>query len=540
MAHPELEYQPTMPVVLRRAAERFGDKDFVVTDHATTSFAELELASRDLARRLLSAGVGKGTRVGLHLPNGNEWAIAWAAASRVGALVMPFSTLYAPRELGAAARLGDIHLLLAPAAMFGRDHQAFLERALPGLESGTAGRLRLASAPYLRSVVLSGDATQPWASSLHGAGAPEPVSDELLEAVEREVVPADEMLVIFTSGSTSEPKAVVHTQGAVFRKTSIPTPGVPPPGGCGFVGQAFFWVGGILNLGSALQYGTTIVCQEKPDPGPALDLIERTRASMVIAWATTVQRLRADPSFASRDLSFIPQLTMGGGDPDLRHNSLGMTETVGPHTGGARPGAPEEETGYPLPERLRGSWGAPMPYLEHKIVDPDTGEDLPDGVEGEICVRGFSVMTRMYKRERHEVFDDDGWYHTGDRGSFRDGYLFFTGRLTDMIKTHGANVAPREVELALESLDDVAMAFVMGVPDAERGEEVVAAIVAHDHSVIDVESVRRRLADQLSSYKIPRRFVVLRDDDVPWLGSGKADRLTIRDLVVGRGEQPGA
>jgi acyl-CoA synthetase (AMP-forming)/AMP-acid ligase II len=534
--HPELDYLPTMPSVVRRAAEQFGDRAFIVTEHATTSFAEVERESRRIAEWLLAAGVGKGTRVGIHLPIGNDWVIAWVAASRIGALVMPFSTLYTPKELGTALRLGDIAVLLAPARLFGRDHEEFLERALPGLESGTADALRLSVAPYLRSIVLAGDSGRAWATPMHGAGVGAPLSDELLEAVEREVVPADEMLVIFTSGSTSEPKAVVHTQGAVFRKTSLPTPGVPPPGGCAFVGQAFFWVGGILNLGAALQHGSTIVCQEKPDAESALALIERTRATMVIAWATTTQRLRAHPSFATRDLSSVPQLTMAGGDPELRHNSLGMTETIGPHTGGPRAGAPEEEGQYPLPERLRGSWGAPVPFLEHKIVDPDTGEELADGEEGEICVRGFSVMTRMYKLERHEVFDRDGWYHTGDRGYFRDGYLFFTGRLTDMIKTHGANVAPREVELALESLDGVTLAFVMGLPDADRGEQVVAAIVVDDHDALDVDAVKERLADQLSSYKIPRRFVVLRDEEVPWLGSGKADRLGIRDLLVERVE----
>ena len=278
----------------------------------------------------------------------------------------------------------------------------------------------------------------------------------MLDAVADEVVPADEMVVIFTSGSTSVPKAVVHTHGAIFRKTSVLNPGVAPPGGCVFLGQPFFWVGGLQNLGTALQNGAALVCQPKPEPAAALSLIERTGATMVIAWPNTTLRLQADPSFASRDLRAVPQLTMPSGDPELRHASLGMTETIGPHTGFARPGAPKEELATPIPESLRGSFGAPLPFMEHKIVDPDSGADLADGDEGEICVRGYALMTRMYKREREDVFDDDGWYHTGDRGYFRAGYLFFTGRLTEMIKTHGANVSPREVELVLEAQADIA------------------------------------------------------------------------------------
>ena len=141
-------------------------------------------------------------------------------------------------------------------------------------------------------------------------------------------------------------------------------------------------------------------------------------------------------------------------------------------------------------------------------------------------------MTRMYKREREDVFDDDGWYHTSDRGYFRDGYLFFTGRLTEMIKTHGANVSPREVELVLEAQPDIAQAFVMGVPDAERGEQVVAALVPFGPGELDVDDLRRRITAELSSYKVPRRFVVLSDEDVPWLASGKADRLAIREMLA--------
>ena len=371
------------------------------------------------------------------------------------------------------------------------------------------------------------DHTPTWATP-----ADDEFSDVMLDAVADEVVPADELVVIFTSGSTSEPKAVVHTHGAIFRKTSLPNPGVAPPGGCVFLGQPFFWVGGLQNLGTALQNGAALVCQPKPEPAAALSLIERTAATMVIAWPNTTLRLQADPSFASRDLRLVPQLTMPSGDPELRHASLGMTETIGPHTGFARPGAPPEEEATPIPESLRGSFGAPLPFIEHKVVDPDSGVDLADGEEGELCVRGYSLMTRMYKREREDVFDDDGWYHTGDRGYFRDGYLFFTGRLTEMIKTHGANVSPREVELVLEAQPDIALAFVMGVPDAERGEEVVAALVPFGPGALDLDDLQRRLTAELSSYKVPRRFVVLSDDDVPWLASGKADRLAIRETLA--------
>src|SRR5262249_49702401 len=146
-------------------------------------------------------------------------------------------------------------------------------------------------------------------------------------------------------------------------------------------------------------------------------------------------------------------------------------ETSGPHTAARR-----QDNATDLPEHVRGSFGPPVPGMHHKIVDPETGHELAEGVEGEICVRGASLMDGLYKKERSQAFDEDGWYHTGDRGFLRDGFLFFTGRLTEMIKTSGANVAPREVEIALEGMPGVQAAFVVGLPDEERGE-LVACVV---------------------------------------------------------------
>ena len=197
MNQPELGYQPTMPVVLRRAAELFGDHPCIITDEEVTTFADLEGRSRRLARRLLAAGVGKGTRVGMHIPVGNDWVIAFAATTRIGALVMPFSTLYAPAELGRALRIGDIQLLLAPSVMFGRDHAEFLERAVPGLASTDSDSLRIPEVPFLRSILLLDGSAPGWATTaeIDPSDSSAWVSEEMLGRG-RARSPADEMVVI--------------------------------------------------------------------------------------------------------------------------------------------------------------------------------------------------------------------------------------------------------------------------------------------------------------------------------------------------------
>jgi acyl-CoA synthetase (AMP-forming)/AMP-acid ligase II len=166
--------------------------------------------------------------------------------------------------------------------------------------------------------------------------------------------------------------------------------------------------------------------------------------------------------------------------------------------------------------------------VHHKIVDPQTGTTLPDGEPGELCVRGYNVLDGMYKRERHEVFDDDGWYHTSDGGTFRQGCLIFNGRLGEMIKTAGANVSPREVELALEELPEIELAQVVGLPDEQRGELVAAVLVPATDGVLDVDEIAARLHERVASYKVPRLFAVTTRDELPFLPSTKVDR---RELV---------
>jgi acyl-CoA synthetase (AMP-forming)/AMP-acid ligase II len=278
-----------------------------------------------------------------------------------------------------------------------------------------------------------------------------------------------------------------------------------------------------------------LLTQEVLDTGAALSFIEREQVTYVAAWPEVTAALTSHPDFPRTDLSHLRGGTLLAGlptnrrasDPGLVVGSLGMSETCGPHTFAA-PG--ESITG--APEQYRGTFGHPVPGIAHRIVD-ESGKDLPAGEEGEVLVRGYSLMQGLYKRERSEVLDSDGWYHTGDRGYFRDGWFFFAGRQSAIIKSAGSNVAPAEVERSLMEQPEVRLAFVVGVPHAQRGEDVVALIVASDDdaSSIDEADLRARLREQLSSYKIPRHIFVIDYERVPWLVSQKVDGRALGDLA---------
>jgi acyl-CoA synthetase (AMP-forming)/AMP-acid ligase II len=529
-----LDYAPTIPNLVRHAGHEFADREYVVTPERRVTFGDVELLSRRWAKRLLRAGVGKGTRVGVLFPQGADFVIAFLAVTRIGAIAVPLSTFARGPELSRTIRHVDVAMLLAPHTLLGRDTQELFEEIWAELTEARDAQLFLDGAPYLRHIVVCGGGGRPWVTEAPAISALDDdstIDDDLLAGIECEVTPADPLVIVSTSGATAEPKAVIHTHGAEVRHAwTMAQLYELTPDDRTFTNMPFFWVGGLtVVVLSHMHVGGAVVTIDRMDTKEMLDLIEDARPTRLLGW-TLFERLSADPTFADRDLSSIvemrpPELAASG----LRHNSLGMTESSGPHTAASR-----ADNAVDLPEHLRGSFGSPVPGVQHKIVDPETGETLADGVEGEICLRGASLMVGLHKKERSETFDEDGWYHTGDKGSFRDGFLFFTGRRTEMIKTGGANVAPREVELAIEALPGVKAAFVVGLPDAERGELVGCLVCPDEGHELDPASITDQLRDQLASYKIPRTIMVVPYDSAPWLPTGKVSKPRIVDLLTER------
>jgi acyl-CoA synthetase (AMP-forming)/AMP-acid ligase II len=514
----------TVADVLRVQARDRSEHPLLICDSERISYADADRLSGRLARGLVGLGAGKGSHVGLLYPNGVAFVVGMLAAARVGAVVVPFSTFATARELREQLVDSDTEILLAAPSFRSHDYVQRLAEVLPDSRLDTDGRIFDPAAPQLRHVVFDG------AKAGHLAPT---VDDVLLTAMESDVDGSDPLAIVYTSGTTSAPKGVLHTHAALLdhQRNLNAIRGLTAADTL-FCNSPFFWIGGFgFALLATMLAGATLVCSNDEDPAQTLDLLEAQKPTVTNGFAAAVRHLARHPSFSGRDLSSLRRGNLypimapdvRPADPELRHNMLGLTEA------GSVVLIDADETDQP--EHRRGSFGKPAPGLEIRIVDPDTATPVEDGALGELYLRGPCLMQRYYKRSREECFDADGWLHTGDLAATdNDGFVYYIGRRGSMIKTAGANVSPAEVEQAIAKVTGGAAAHVFGIADPDRGQ-VVAAVITLDSGVeFDEAGLRRRLEVELSAYKIPRRFAVLPTADVPLLASGKADVQQLKSL----------
>jgi acyl-coenzyme A synthetase/AMP-(fatty) acid ligase len=458
------------------------------------------------------------------------------ACLRIGAVLTAISTLATPPELAHILRHGDCQFLIGARRFVRRDYGETLAAALPGLVHGMAGSLRLADAPYLRAIWLDDASALGWARSLDDllalADAPEAADRALLAAVERQVAPGDAAIVVYTSGSTAQPKAVVHRQWSVVRH--------PPELARNFALKAgdrmmcllpLFWLAGLSTALQALCLGATLVYPDTPEVDDALKMIVRHGVTRVNAWGDKQPKLLEAARAAGVDLSHIPDLCgfrSAAGEPLPQKIAMfGMTESFSAHSA--------EPLDRRLPVGKADSFGRAINGYERRVVDPETGRILPPGEVGELQIRGPALMAGLYKTPREDVFTPDGFYPTKDLVRIdADGWLYPAGRMGDRIKTKGANVSRLEVEAALLALPQVEAAVVAGLPDPEAGEVVVAAVAPAAGAAAEEQAIREALRGTLSSFKIPRRIVFIAADEIPRTATGKVKLSEVRDMIAAR------
>lgn len=535
------EYPSTIAAYWASLVSRNGEQPYLRLATQETTGREIDALSTSIAAALLARGHGAGSRIGVLMASGASWIACFMAIQKIGGVAVLLSTLMAAPELSHAISHARISTLFVSRSVMGRDMPGALEDALPGLAAGhSADALALVSAPDLTSIFIDG-AAPAWAAGTLSDFA-EPASDACahqLVAHAATIDPFAAALIMYTSGSTAHPKAVVHSGAAVADKlatlaaarTLIPV-GLEP-GDRILVNAPFFWIGGFLFAFGAFAAGATVQLIEGRSPQAILAAIEEHGLTHIDGSEPVLRDLAAlaapgHPFHALRPLHASHRAFFTERDGRLRSlalGSIGMTETLGPHSGSLKTTELDRPTDAPL--------GKALPGMEYRIVDQQTRQPLGPGEAGELLVRGRWLMLEMFGTSPSVAFCADGFYPTGDLCTLDEqGFLRFCGRLSGMIKTSGANVSPEEVELALENHDDVVGAAVFGLPDARRGEIVTAVIALRPGASDDPAVYAAALKPQLSSFKVPRRFIVRDLADLPLTASRKIDRRALREQIL--------
>lgn len=533
----------TLGGFFREVCRRNGDKEVMVFHSAGNpvvryTYAQLWSEAFAIARALVARGVTKETRVGLLATNRPEWVSAVFGIAMVGGTCVALSTFAKSEEFEYQLRVGDVSLLIFERAILSRDFAAELTELCPELSTsdGIAHSTRL---PFLRRAVcidatISKGAIESWKDFVHGDLK---ASASLVDAIDAEIAPTDRAMVFFSSGSTAKPKAVLHTHRAAaiqcwrWSRITALDPEVRT-----WTANGFFWSGNFTQaIGSTLSAGGCLILQRYFDPGEALKLMQMERVTYPVAWPHQWARLADDPAYGDVDLSSLRYV--GETSPLRAHPTVkadwqepmacyGNTETLtlctAHYSGTAR-------------SVVEGNHGFPLDGNTVRIVDPLTGKVLGRNENGEIAVKGPTLMLGYLRVPAEETFDAEGFFRTGDGGFVDDqGRLHWQGRLNDIIKTGGANVSPLEIDAVLAECPGVKVAATVGVPHDKLGEMVVACVVTESGAVVDEASVRAFVSKRLSSYKVPRRVLFLQESDLSLTASNKVKTAPLRDLAARR------
>jgi fatty-acyl-CoA synthase len=535
----------TIPGYLREITSRFAKNEALVcrteSGGVRWTYAELWERSVEVARALIACGVGKDGRVGILMTNRPEHLAAAFGTALAGGVIVPLNTFSTPPELEYLLGASGVSVLLLERSIARKDFAAVLGDLEPAVRASEPGRLASSRFPFLRRLVILDDAEQPararglepWADFLRLG---EETPPDLVAARAAAVKPADLGALFFSSGTTSTPKGILHSQRAVaiqwWRWPRLM--GVGDDVRC-WTANGFFWSGNFsMAVGSALSAGGTLVLQPTFQPEEALDLMQAERVNMPFAWPHQWAKMEEATNWNAVDLRSMRYVEDGA--PLTRHPTVETAWSLPPSYGTTETLTINTSFANSTPPEVRGSsHGEPLPGNTLKIVDPVSGAVVPRGVRGEIAVKGPTLMLGYLGLPRDEALDAEGFFHTGDGGYLDEaGRLFWEGRLTDIIKTGGANVSPREIDELLASHPGIKLVQTVGVPHQTLGEMVVSCIVPHEGTVLEEAAIRDYARQRLASYKVPRRVVFLREDELSMTGNEKVKAGALRQLAAER------
>tara|TARA_R110001599_G_scaffold26856_2_gene94622 strand:- start:60564 stop:62243 length:1680 start_codon:yes stop_codon:yes gene_type:complete len=506
-------------------------------ERVSWTYADLRERACEVARALIAAGVGKGTRVGILMTNRSEFLAATFGTALAGGVATTISTFSTQDELEHLVNLSCCSVLLLERQILKKDFSALIEAIAPEISNCSPGQIISGTFPFLTHVAAIGEAggaIEAWDDFLARG---QNVSDDRVLARAERNRPSDPGALFFSSGSTAMPKGVLSAhRGVTLQLWRFPkyygverTPRV-------WSANGFFWSGNFaMAFGGGLTRGGALVLQSTFQPEQALALMETEEVNQVHAWPHQWEQLVAAPNWAAVDLSamyYVDRTSPLAEHPTINtdwrepYATYGNTETF-TFSSTFPANTPEDVIG--------GSHGKPCPGNMFKIVAPLTGETVPMGERGEICVKGPTMMLGYIGIPLDETLDDEGYLRTGDGGWFDDqDRLHWEGRLNDIIKTGGANVSPLEIDAVLKKNPGIKAVQTVGIPHDTLGELVVSCIVLHDGAELDQSAVQAFAREKLASYKVPRRVLFFAEDDLELTGSSKIKAADVKALATQR------
>jgi len=524
----------TIGVALDEAAARYGNRIGWVFYNEEVSYNQLKEIADLLARGFLGLGIAKGDKVAIWMAGYAEWAYVYFALARIGGIMVPVNTRYRPEEIRYVLNKSKASLLIFKEETH-KDYVSLLKEVSPAA-GDRAGALPCEPLPYLRALVVSSERRWDSATALkdliaRGGG----LSRQVLDQAAGKVSPEDIAMLQFTSGTTAKPKAAMLFHSAMLRGAWCGCEALQLSETDSFFSpQPFFHVGGSIQVMlTPIISGCRMVVQPYFDAGQALELMERHRCNVLMGHQPHYIEYLNHPDLRRRKLVLEKGMIFASPEVNKRvYDEMGITRLISPygltetHIGGTACALDD-----PLEIRMT-TVGRAMPGVELAIRKPNGEEFLPAGEPGEVCIRGWCI-TRGYFDEPEktaEALDQQGWFRTGDLGLIgRDGYLRLVGRIKEMIRVGGENVAAAEIESVLLTHRAVKQAVAVGMADS-RLAEVVAAFV---ELKTGEEATKQGLIDfcrqRLASFKVPRRVEIVRE--WPMTGAGKIQRYVLRESL---------
>jgi fatty-acyl-CoA synthase len=521
----------TLGQMVDRSAERFPDREAVVFKGERVTYAALKRRADDFARGLLGLGLGPGDHVVLWMPNCVEWGVANLGIAKIGAVTVTCNSRYKALEVEYVLRQSGARALIMA--------DRFAAGSIDYLEILREARATGPGLPGLRHVIVLGERRPESAVGFAEVERAGRSGGRGLDGIT--VGPDDPVEMLYTSGTTGEPKGCLLSHRNMYFKCRVYTELhrwtaedrylVPVP--------YFHIFGSMGGIAANCLVGSTQVVMDVFDPLEAMRLIEAERVTIFSGVPTMFITILGHPAFGRHDLRSLRTGSIGAApvpveimrriiDPE---RGLGMDALVVYGLTEATGGTHWTRSGDPIEKRV-ATVGLRTSEIEDRVVDPATGAEVGPGVEGELCIKGPTLMLGYYdKPEATAQKIRDGWLHTGDMAvKDADGYVRITGRLTDMIIVGGFNTYPAEIEDFFLRHPKVLDVSIVGVPDPIMGEAVMAFVIPREGQTLTAEEIVAFARGKIANFKVPKHVEVV--DRFPLTGSGKVQKFKQKAYAI--------